>query len=214
MFKKEKQVVELIVSHADKTAECVEIVVSVLKACLPGGDGSAAVDAGAVGELERDADGLLREIREVMYSGAYLPLIRGDIYRLMSKIDDVANKAEECCDLCYLQKPIVGEEYQRELVAIMDLTIDCYSELREALRSYFDPKGELDQQRTHLHNVGKLETAIDTKARQLTEQIFASAAPLAEKLHLQMFLASIIRISDVTEDAADELDLLSVMSIV
>ena len=214
IFKKEKRVVGLILQHIDKTGECVETATDAVGAFLSGDVDKAASSSETTNSLEADADALLRDIREQLYSGAYLPLIRGDIYRLMSAVDDVANKAEDCSDCIHFQKPRVAEEYRADILAIVSLTRDCFAEFKKALRAFFKPKGKIDKLREHTRKVSELESLIDGNERALTLQIFDSSLPLSEKLHLSRLLSSIVRISDVIEDAADELEFIGLKSIV
>ena len=214
IFKKEKQVVELALKHAEKTGECLRIMVDALKGFLVDGGKALADSATRVNSLEAEADGLLRDIRELLYSGAYLPTIRGDIYRLLSAVDDVANKIENTLDFANCQKPVSTEAFVEPLEDILDMTVDCFSELGYALRAFFKPKGEVEDLRRHCRQVGDLESAIDNKERALTLRIFESELPLAEKQHLVRLLARIARISDEVENAADELELASLKSII
>jgi len=214
IFKKEKQVVELALKHAEKTDESLRIMVEAIKGFLSDGGKNIAKSATRVNELETEADSLLRDIRELLYSGAYLPTIRGDIYRLLSAVDDVTNKIENALDFVNYQKPVSTHAYVEPLEEILDMTLACFSELGDALRAFFKPKGKVEDLRKHCRRVGDLESAIDEKERSLTLSIFESDLPLAQKRHLVKLLARIAKISDEIENAADELELASLKSII
>ncbi len=214
IFKKEKKVVELALKHAEKTGESLRIMVEAIKGFLNNGNSSLAESATRVNKLETEADGLLRDIRELLYSGAYLPTIRGDIYRLLSAVDDVTNKIENGLDFVNYQKPVSTGAFVEPLEEILDMTIDCFSELSNALRAFFKPKGKVEDLREHCRRVGELESEIDDKERTLTLAIFESDIPLSEKQHLVKLLARIVKISDEIENASDELELASLKSII
>ena len=214
IFKKEKQVVELALKHAEKTSESLHIMVEAIKGFLGDGGKSLAKSTARVNELETEADSLLRDIRELLYSGAYLPTIRGDIYRLLSAVDNVTNKIENALDFVNYQKPISTRAYVEPLEEILDMTLDCFSELSQALRAFFKPKGKVEDLRQHCRRVGELESSIDNKERKLTLSVFESDLPLAEKQHIVKLLARIVHISDKIENAADELELASLKSII
>ena len=214
IFKKEKKVVELALKHAEKTGESLRIMVEAIKGFLNNGNSSLAESATRVNKLETEADGLLRDIRELLYSGAYLPTIRGDIYRLLSAVDDVTNKIENGLDFVNYQKPVSTGAFVEPLEEILDMTIDCFSELGDALRAFFKPKGKVEDLREHCRRVGELESEIDDKERTLTLAIFESDIPLSEKQHLVKLLARIVKISDEIENASDELELASLKSII
>lgn len=214
LFGKEKEVVDLILRHSDKTGAVLAAATDVLRRTIDGQELPQGHDAKVVGRLEEEADQLLREARDLMYSGAYLPLIRADLYRLLTRVDEVANKAEDSCDVVCLQRPAIADEYHAGLRTILDLTQNCYSRLSAALRLYVDRKGDRKQMREHLDMVSEIESEVDHHARDITRRLFQSSIPRADKLHLQVLLDAISGISDAAEDAADALNLLGVKAIV
>ena len=214
IFKKEKQVVELALNHAEATGESLAIMVAAINAYAADDSTQLAESTARVDSLESSADQLLREIRELLYSGAYLPTIRGDIYRLLSTVDSVTNEIEECLHFVNNRKPESLGIYQTEITSILELTESCFAELQKALRAFFKPKGKVEELRAHASEVGKLESSIDIQERALTARIFESELSLAEKQELAQLLAMLGKISDEIENAADELELLSLKSIV
>lgn len=212
--KKEKRVVELALQHAGRTGECLEAMTDAVKAFLSGNGHELSAAADRVSKLESEADGLLREIRELLYSGAYLPLIRGDVYHMMSSIDNVANKTEDCFDFFYYQKPVVPEEYRAEILTIVELTLNCFDEFRMAFEAFLTSKGKKKKLRRHAKEVSELESRIDARERALTARIFDSSLPLSNKLHLRRFVSYLVRITDVVENAADELQLVNLKALI
>ena len=214
IFKKEKAVIELIFRHIDKTAECVQATIDSLSAYIKDNNSDSTEAVRLVNNLESEADTLLREIRDMLYSGAYLPQIRGDIYRLMSAIDGVSNKAENCFDHFHYQFPEIPDEFAADMDAILDLTSECFAALQKGLKAYFGPKDKLEKVRKHGMRVSEFESRIDALERELTARIFKTNIDKGEKLHLRRCLRKITAISDATEDAADQLQWVSVKSIV
>jgi predicted phosphate transport protein (TIGR00153 family) len=219
IFKKEKRVIGLIMEHIEKTAECVHATTDNIRVYLNGdhsedSDAAGRVSATRVNSLEAEADALLREIRDLLYSGAYLPQIRGDLYRLMSSVDMVTNTAEDCSDFFHYQSPSIPVEYQSEIESIVDLTDESFRQFQKALRHYFGPKDKPDKVRLRGQRIGELESDIDDLERKVTTRIFNSQLDKSDKLHLQQSLRRIARISDKIEDAADELELMNVKSVV
>ena len=214
IFKKEKQVVELALQHAEKTGECLRVMSVAVKSYVASEHAGLEEASKTVGRLETDADELLREIRELLYSGAYLPTIRGDLYRLLSAVDKIANRTEDCLDFVYYQRPAAANQYASQIGDILDLTTTCFDELQLALRAFFKPKGAIETLRAKVRDVGELETKIDKTQRKVTIALFKSELELAQKVHLEQLLSRIARISDQVENVADELELLSLKSII
>lgn len=214
IFKKEKAVIELIFRHIDKSAECVQATIDSLRAYIGDNNSNSTESVRLVNSLESEADALLRDIRDMLYSGAYLPQIRGDIYRLMSAIDGVSNKAEDCFDHFHYQFPEIPDEYVADINTILDLTLECFAALQKGLKAFFGPKDKLEKVRKHSMRVSEFESRIDKLERELTARIFKTTMDKGEKLHLQECLSKIAAISDATEDAADQLQWVSVKSII
>jgi len=214
IFKKEKAVIELVVRHIEKTRECVQAATEGLKAYVVGEYAESRNSISDVNRLESEADTLLRDILEMLYSGAYLPQIRGDIFGLMSTVDDINNKSENCYDFFHYQRPEIPKEYEEELIALFELTLECFYYFEKALKAYFGPKDKLNKVHKHSKRVRELESQADDIKRTMTARIFKSSMDKGEKIHLHNGLRKITNISDAIEDAADRLEWVSVKSIV
>ena len=214
ILKKEKQVVELAIDHLEKTSEALEIMITSMRGYVSGDVEGLDEATASVDQLESEADDLLREIRDLLYSGAFLPTIRGDLYRLLSAVDKIANRLESCLDFVDQQRPGNVKVYRTDFKNILDLTADCFAALRLALQAYFDPKVDVEELRQHASQVSQIESNIDDIQRSLTLTIFQSNLALAEKMHVAQLLVHIARISDQAENATDELELLSLKSII
>ncbi len=214
IFKKEKKVVELALRHVDLTRESLGIMAAAVKAAAS--DDLSGLDSAAksVNRLETDADEALRDIRDLLYSGAYLPTIRGDLYRLLSAVDKITNRIEGCVEFVSSQKPLATDGFGEEVNELLDLTVACFDHLELALRAFFKPKGRVDDLREHSRAVGDTESRVDKRERALIAKIFSSDMPLAEKQHIAEMVSRITRISDQIENTADELELLSLKSII
>jgi hypothetical protein len=214
IFKKEKAVIELVGRHIEKTDECVLSTIEGLKSYIVGEYAESRNSISDVNRLESEADTLLREILEVLYSGAYLPQIRGDIFGLMSTVDDINNKAENCYDFFHYQRPDFPKEYEAEMITLLDLTMECFAAFGKALKAYFGPKDKLNKVHKHSERVRELESQTDEIKRAMTARIFKSSLDKGEKIHLHSGLRMITNISDAIEDAADRLEWVSLKSIV
>ena len=214
VLKKEKQVVQLAVDHLRKTNETLKLMVAAMRGYVVGDLEGLDEATASVDQLESEADDVLREIRDLLYSGAFLPTIRGDLYRLLSAIDKVANRVEICLDFVDQQRPDHIEDYRAAFKDMLDLTAECFDALHRALDAYFDPRVDIDELRQHASQVSEIESEIDEVQRTLTSTIFRSDLELAEKQHLAQLLRHIARVSDQIENATDELELLSVKSII
>jgi len=205
IFKKEKHARRLALEHFAQTGECLKAAHGTLTHYLSGDIKAAREAAGQVREHESGADGLKRRLREVLFTGAFLPNIRSDVYRLVDAVDAVADNGETAAHFLVYQMPTIPEEFHAELDAVFRHSVSCYQELREGLKCFFKPRGEMDPLQQHVTRVSALETEVDTLEVKLTRRIFESALEKGDKIHLCQLLRRIAAIADAAEDAADAL---------
>jgi predicted phosphate transport protein (TIGR00153 family) len=214
IFKKEKQVRKLILTHLNEVQECLMESRNVLEEYISGDLELASQRVNSVIEIESRADALERQIRDALLDGAFLPNIRSDVYRLVEAVDAIAGKGENVARFIVDQLPEISEEFGGELLEIFNQCMSCFQELRNALRDYFKPKGEIENLHEHVARVCDIETEVDVAESELTRQIFNSDLDLAEKIQLKQLLERIGNIADLSEDASDELEFAAMKSVV
>jgi len=208
--KKEQRVKELINDHVEKVGACLDCFKGCFQAFLRNdGPASEAIHENC-DYAETEADILRRKIGDQLYSGAFLPIERKDIYLLSESIDKIANKAETASDVVIFQNPSIPDAYKPTLQKILDIMEKMFRHFEEATSLFaFDVTWESDEDLTTIRDdiaaIGVLESDIDREEETLMRSIFQSDLTLAHKLQLEHFLSRITDISDVIEDAADRL---------
>jgi predicted phosphate transport protein (TIGR00153 family) len=175
---------------------------------------TAIEKAQVVDHIESEADKTMRQLREVLLDGAYLPHIRVDIYRLVEAVDSIAGIAEEITHVITDQMPRVPGEFQSDLLEVFAQSLNCFHELRRALQAYFNPEGMFEDLQEHFTQVCEIESAVDILQSALTKKVFLSSMELSEKMHLHHLVKRIGNISDLSESAADELEFAAMKSMV
>jgi len=213
-FKKEKEVIELVIKHVDAVEECITTGVKMLEVYLSGDIKEAKILARNVRSTESKADLIRHEIRAKLYSGAYLPRIREDIYKLVESLDKVANAGEACCDFFSNQRPSIPEELRAAFAAINQESLGIINPLKLAVLCYLKGECKSDIIREHTKEVGLQESVVDKSEWDLTKAIFISSLDYSHKIHLKQCLNTIAEVSDRAEDAADQLELVSLKTMV
>ena len=214
IFKKEKQVRKLVLSHLNEVQECLMESRNVLEEYISGELELACQRVNSVIEIESRADTLERQIRDMLLDGAFLPNIRSDVYRLVESVDAIAGKAESVARFIIDQLPVIPEEFEGELLEVFGQCLNCFQELRKALGDYFKPKGDIENLHVHVARVCEIETEVDRAESGLTRKIFESELNLSEKIHFRQLLERIGNIADLSEDASDELEFAAMKSVV
>jgi hypothetical protein len=213
-FKKEKEVIALILKHLELVEDSLKTGIRTIEFYLDDNIGEAKILGRKVRSEESEADIVRYKIRDKLYSGAYLPLLREDIYKLIESIDKVANAGEACCDFFLNQRPVIPDELKPAFVEVVRESLGIIDNLKLAVLCYFKGECKIEVVREHTKEVGMQESRVDKLEWDLTKAILTSPMDLANKLHLRLCLESIVEISDRAEDAGDQLELATLKSMV
>ena len=214
LFKKEKEVIELIEKHANKVEECVTTSFRTLQAYLNGDIANAKKLARQVDNLESQADLIRHQVRDRLYGGAYMPLLREDVYKLVESVDTVANAAEKSCDAFLNQRPVIPELLKQDFLTIITVSTSVIEPLKEALLCYLKGLCPMEVARQHSKDVGLIESKVDSLDWDLTKKIFSSDLAYSHKLHLKICVEHVAGLTDKAESAADYLEIVALKAMI
>ena len=214
MFKKEKQVIELILKHLDLIEKSMKEGLKTIECYMDDNISEAKVFGRKTRSHESEADLIRYDIRDKLYSGAYLPLLREDIYKLVESIDKVGNAAEACSDFFLNQRPSIPKEMKSHFLAASKESLGVVESLKLAVLCYFKGDCKIETVRDHTREIGLTESRVDKLEWDLTKEIFTSELDFAHKTHLKHCLDTIVEVSDRAEDAGDQLELATLKSMV
>lgn len=214
LFRKEKEVIQLIEKHADKVDECMSVAQETLQAYLKEDIQKAKTLARETDRLETEADIIRHEVRDKLYGGAYMPLLREDVYKLVESLDMVANAAETCCDAFLNQRPVIPDFLKQDFLTIITTSTGVIKPLRHALMCYLKGLCPIEVSRQHAKDVGLVESKADSQDWDLTKKIFSSDLEYSHKLHLRICTEHIVDMTDKAENAADFLDVVALKAMI
>ncbi len=209
LFKKEKEVIDLIEQHATKMEACLSTAIETLLTFLDDDIAKAKTLARRTDALESEADLIRLKIRDRLYSGAYMPVLREDVYKLVESLDRVANAAEKCCDTFLNQRPEIPNELKSLYADIVRTSLGIGEPLKNAVLCYLRGICPVEVSREHAKEVGLAESNVDSMEWDLTKKIFSSKLSYGHKVHLRRCLDNIASVSDRAEDSADQLELVT-----
>lgn len=204
-LRREEEVISLMDQHLEKVGECLESMKKTVENYLKGDIDSAKANSLKTHNLEGEADGLRRRIIEEFYKGAFLPALREDLIGLALVVDKIADLAESACDFIMLTRPDIPEELKEDFRKITIDSLATFPPLREGKTNLFK---DFSLSRKKTVEVHELERKVDDEEWKLNRRIFASGLLLSQKMLLREVVWHIAEISDVTEDAADVLEIL------
>ena len=213
-FKKEKKVIELILKHLDLAVDSLKSGIQTIDFYLNDDIGNAKQLAREVRRIESNADLVRYDLRDKLYSGAYLPLLREDIYKLTESIDKVANAGEACCDFFLNQRPRIPDELKPAFFKVVTESLWIIDILKLAVLCYFKGECKIETIRAHTKEIGLQESRVDKLEWDLTKAIFTSDQDFARQLHMKLCLDRIVEVSDRAEDAGDQLELATLKTMI
>jgi len=204
--KKEHEVEDLLFQHFQLVGTTLEQFQKVVEDYLKSEEDFKR-EAHKVHEFEHEADIVRREIGRKLYQGAFLPIYREDYLALVAMVDEVANQAETAISLIVLTRPKIPTFLQDDIMELAKGSAKTFEPLREAL-AYLS--GDITKVMEVTDRIGKLEQTVDNIEWEATKKVYKSDLPLAEKSELRELINSIAKVSDLTEDAAERLDVMVV----
>ena len=214
MFKKEREVSHLALQFLGVTQDCVAAARRCIDQYLDGDLAAAEEERLKVGELESRADADRRDIGDKLYSGAYLPLMRGDIHSLIESLDGVPDAAEACSKFFLGQRPLFPPAYVESFREWAHSSFDIIEPLSKVVKAFFKPKYKMEELRERARQVSIHESKVDAQVWELINRLFSDqGVDLAVKLHAKRALSRLVEISDRAEDSADHFELVGVKSV-
>jgi predicted phosphate transport protein (TIGR00153 family) len=157
---------------------------------------------------ESVADDIRRDIELQMYKKALIPESRGDVLGLIESMDMVPNLFQSLCDQLLYQQIEVPPEFRERYLELVEVNIDSYNLLREAILALFYRRDCQEQ----LRRIDAKESESDGIERGLVKDIFSTDLDKADKILLKEIVVNTGDISDTVEIAADRLNLALIKS--
>lgn len=154
---------------------------------------------------ESEADEIRREAEFMLYSGAFLPGLRGDLLELIEAIDNITDRAESIADTLLLQRIKIPENLWEDILKQFSKSKETFETLKVACESFLE---DFDSAREKIIEVEDKEHEEDSIERELIEKLFSSDLPLANKLQLNQLIKAIGDIADLSEDVSDILEII------
>lgn len=196
--KKERRTLENLRRHVKLLSSACDV----LRRALETGDRGLAV---TVIDMEREGDAIRREIMANIYEGAFLPYLRPNLYRFAEIIDEVFDLVEDAAR--YYEDLELHETLREDCRRIAVLS----SEMAEMLCLTFETMLEGGDLREKTLALRIYEKKVDDIKFELLRKLKGvQVKDFWEGKTLSDFVDSLVRVSDVIEDASDALDIIHV----
>lgn len=163
----------------------------------------------AVDTFESAADAELRHVVDSM-SGAFLPVTRKNLIKIVQCTDEVANECQEIVREVWLENIQVPTVIRKDLLEIIAITKGQLVILYDAVAKLLNDYKELNDNRKILDDIRAEEHRVDNIEAMLHARIFELDLSLCEKIYYKDLLENVCNISDIIEDISDQIQVMLV----
>ncbi len=197
---KEKEVIKLFMEHL----VTVRMACEVFKIAIEKNDKSLLAE---VCELEKVGDTIRRDIALKLYEGAFLPMVRGNLYKLAEIIDEVLDMLEDTSvDYARLISEL-DPEIRELCVRVAKINL----KMSEDLISAFEALGKEEDLKNKTIKLRVREREVDAIKHELHKKMIKKEIKnYWEGKILSDFIENLVKISDIIEDAGDIIQILNV----
>ncbi|MFW5998796.1 MAG: DUF47 domain-containing protein [Halanaerobiaceae bacterium] len=208
-WKDNNKVQDLYFKHLEKVDECLAVFTETIKLYINNGE-TEEVNSMAikVHKLETEADTTRREIIHLLIEKSYLlPNTRKDFLSLLEDIDKVADFSEAVLDYILLQDMDITNIGKQKIEELLELTKKQFDLLKKAVKYLFE---DIEKAFSLVIEIDKLESDVDNIERNLISRLSKQRddLDLSLKILYRDFITMVANISDMIEDAGDEIEII------
>lgn len=160
--------------------------------------------------LESDAGERIREIERSLYSRGYLIRARGDIMRLLERLDHIINIISVDLVQFEIEAPKVPVELRREFVKLTELASLAVESTIPGTKAYFTQPKDIAETISRVYFYEKEAVKLSQSIKRTVFHNMTDELKLSEKFHLRYFA---LHIEDLAKAAVKVAEQLSVMAI-
>jgi hypothetical protein len=204
--------------HMEKSKQCAEELLVYLDAAASNDWNKATTSRQKIIQLEKDADELKAETRDLLPKGLFLFVPRGDLLDLIGLADEIPNTIKDVSGLMYGRKMIIPsqistsfKEFSTEAVSAVTTASAAIDQLTEVSRLAFGSKAsnELDK---IIASLDSQEREIDQLEVVVRQQLFdiEKDLPPVDVMFLYDVINKIGQLADRAEQLGHRLTLIAV----
>lgn len=160
-------------------------------------------------QLESAVELTRREIEGNLYRQSALVRSRGDIVRLLERVDHVIDILNNNLFQFEIERPYIPVELNADFLKLTDLSTLAVETTIPAAKAYFRSPDAITEK---IHRVYFYEKETDKQAKALKRKVFhdMNTLKLSEKFHLRYFALHIEELSRAAEKVADQLSVMAI----
>jgi len=202
----EKKAIKLIIDHIYQVEQCLITARQAIEVYFAD-DGEAALALiKQTHERERKAGAVQHEIIAELYRGAFLPIIREDIYNIVKCMGNLAERADLFCNFLFYNKSDVPPDLKKFFKNLAQKTFNIIDPVRDGVLGYFDGYGQMNTVQNMAGSIEKLGAEIAGMQCELTSLVLSADFDPGRKILLKECLEGIGEIFEAAEKTVDKME--------
>ena len=160
--------------------------------------------------LETEAGTMIREIERALYSRGYLIRSRGDIMRLLERLDHIITIISVDLVQFEIESPKVPTELRKEFVKLAELASLAVESTIPGTKAYFTQPKDIAETTSRVYFYEKEAVKLSQSIKRTVFHNMTEDLKLSEKFHLRYFA---LHIEDLAKAAVKVAEQLSVMAL-
>jgi uncharacterized protein Yka (UPF0111/DUF47 family) len=210
MLKKEREVNFLLEKHLDEIKEWLKVSSDALSSYLSDDIEKINHLLLSKNQIHTSLEAGRQEIWDRLCNGAYLPVIRGDLYGIVKSVGKIADAATLSCETFLFLQPEIPIKIKNQLATIVRMVFFLFRPIHESVLYYL--RGD-DVQKVIRKNVDAFlvkRSEVNNLATNLKNQIYSSDLDYWQKTHISECMQSVSSISSQSTEANDQIQLIMV----
>ena len=204
--------------HMEKTKQCAEELLIYIDAASSNDWDKATISRQKIIQLEKDADGLKAETRDLLPKGLFLFVPRGDLLDLIGLADEIPNTIKDISGLIYGRKMKIPsqistsfKDFLSEAVSAVTTASAAIDQLNEVSRLAFGSKASTELDKI-ISGLDSQEREIDQLEVVVRQQLFdiEKNLPPVDVIFLYDVINKIGELADRAEQLGHRLTLIAV----
>lgn len=204
--------------HMGKSKECAKELLVFLDAATDNDWDKATISRKQIIQLEKDADELKAETRDLLPKGMFLFVPRGDLLDLIGLADEIPNTIKDVSGLIYGRKMVIPsqisssfKEFSTEAVSAVSTAAAAIDQLNEVSRLAFGSKASAELDKI-ISGLDSQEREIDQLEVVVRQQLFdiEKDLPPVDVIFLYDVINKIGELADRAEQLGHRLTLIAV----
>lgn len=198
---KEKEVVNMIQEHIGLIIDACELMKTIIEQ-------SDKAVVGDICEVEKMGDAIRRDVMIKIHSGAFIPALRPDFCRLAEELDEILDELEDIAML-FLSIKRIPDDMRGDFVRVAEINSKMSKHLLNAFNSL--ESGNPDNIEDIFLKIKISEEEVDSMKGRIYQKLpNAKLEGYVEWYFFIKFVEKLLNVSNLIEDAADIIQMLSV----